>query len=138
MSHGVIDGIVRAADIDTRLALQRAGYYVPPRKLTLPNLTLPVWTGGGHFYSSLSIGQFEITWYPVFGVSAFMNMRTRKARQMEVFRTMKVSYMRGNWTLGVKIHPDYLPPCKCGCGYNMNRNHVRILPRPRIKLSNVS
>jgi hypothetical protein len=120
----ILAHIAHVADIDTRLAMAKAGLDVPPRRVKIPNLVLIPWSVSP-FGFERRIGRFHMMWYPGYGFTHFKNQRTGIDRRMEVHTTMKVIGADGK----VTYHPDYKEACKCGCGYNTDRSHKRILPR---------
>jgi hypothetical protein len=126
----IVARIAHVADIDTRLAMVKAGLDVPPRRVTIPNITLIPWDHHG-FWIERRIGRFHMSWYPGYGFAHFKNQRTMFERRMDIHTTMKVSFGRENEPARIKTtyHPDYKEACKCGCGYNTDRSHKRILPR---------
>jgi hypothetical protein len=126
----IVAHIAHVADIDTRLAMFKAGLDVPPRRVTIPNITLIPWTSFSGAWFQRLIGQFRMTWYPLHGGAHWVNDRTGVYTNMILYDRMAVARGRvGTVTAIVEYHPDYKEPCSCGCGYNTDRSHKRILPR---------
>ena len=126
----IVARIAHVADIDTRLAIAKAGFDVPPRRVTIPNITLIPWMSHSNLWFQRQIGSFRMSWYPMHGGAHFVNDRTGVYTNMMLYDVMKIVRGRtGAVAAIVDYHPDYKEPCKCGCGYNTDRSHRRILPR---------
>lgn len=126
----IVARIAHVADIDTRLAMTKAGLDVPPRRVTIPNITLIPWVSFSRAWFQRQIGTFRMAWYPMHGGAHFVNDRTGVYTNMVLYETMKVARGRtGTVAAIIEYHPDYKEACKCGCGYNTDRSHKRILPR---------
>lgn len=126
----IVAHIAHVADIDTRLAMAKAGLDVPPRRITLPDIALIPWTSFSGMWFQRRIGHFRMTWYPIHGGAHFVNDRTGVYTNMDLYVTMKIARGRIDTVAAhIAYHPDYFERCRCGCGHNTDRSHPRILPR---------
>jgi len=126
----ILAHVAHVADIDTRLAMAKAGLYVPPRHVVIPDITLIPWVSFSNAWFQRQIGTFRMSWYPGHGGAHFVNDRTGAYTNMMLYNVMKVARGRtGSVAVFIEYHPDYKEPCSCGCGYNTDRSHPRILPR---------
>ena len=126
----IVARVAHVADIDTRLAMTKAGLDVPPRRVKIPNITLIPWVSFSNAWFQRLIGHFRMSWYPMHGGAHFINDRTGAYTNMDLYHTMKVARGRtGTVAAVIEYHADYKEACSCGCGYNTNRSHPRILPR---------
>jgi hypothetical protein len=87
----ILAHVAHVADIDTRLAMAKAGLDVPPRRVVIPDITLIPWVSFSRVWFQRQIGTFRMAWYPMHGGAHFVNDRTGAYTNMVLYDRMAVA-----------------------------------------------